>query len=106
MGTSASVLVEDMSRENIFSRFEYHMFYVFTCDLFTESPSYIMVPEQPISAAYFINTFHQSVCMYIPPIVARQRLGKHIPAAAIHTTIKELLDACICGSACVSPYRC
>jgi hypothetical protein len=40
---------------------------------------YIMAPE-PISAAYFINPFHQSVCLYvcmfIPRIVARQRIGK------------------------------
>jgi hypothetical protein len=55
----------------------------------------IMVPE-PISTAYFINPSHQSVCLYvyyplsllgkasvkyIPPFIARQRLGKHVPTA-------------------------
>jgi hypothetical protein len=35
---------------------------------------YIMAPE-PISTAYFINPSHQSVCLYVYPlIVARQRL--------------------------------
>jgi hypothetical protein len=34
-----------------------------------------------ISTAYFINPSHQSVClMCIPPIVARQRLGKVYPS--------------------------
>jgi hypothetical protein len=32
--------------------------------------------------------------MFIPPIVARQRVGKHIPAATnSHATIEKLLDA-------------
>jgi hypothetical protein len=32
-------------------------------------------------------------CLCVPPIVARQRLGKHIPAATnTHATIEELLD--------------
>jgi hypothetical protein len=39
---------------------------------------YVMIPE-PISIAYFINSSRQSVC--IPPIVARQRLGKRVIAA-------------------------
>jgi hypothetical protein len=39
-----------------------------------------MAPE-PISTAYFINPSHQSVCLYVhPSIVARQKLGKHVPA--------------------------
>jgi hypothetical protein len=38
---------------------------------------YVMAPE-PISTAYFINPSRQSV---ESPIVARQRLGKHVPAA-------------------------
>jgi hypothetical protein len=42
--------------------------------------------------------------MCIPPIVARQRLGKDIPAATnTHATIRELFNACVCGSVCVSP---
>jgi hypothetical protein len=36
-------------------------------------------------------------CMCIPPIVAGQW---------IHATIEEMLDACVCGSVCVSPYSC
>jgi hypothetical protein len=38
---------------------------------------YITAPG-PISTAYFINPSQQSVCvcMCIPPVVARQRLGK------------------------------
>jgi hypothetical protein len=37
---------------------------------------YIMEPE-PISTAYFINTSHQSVCLYVyRSMVARQRLSK------------------------------
>jgi hypothetical protein len=44
---------------------------------------YIMAPE-PISKAYFLNVSQQSVCLYLyppPPIVAGQRLGKHVPGA-------------------------
>jgi hypothetical protein len=42
---------------------------------------YIVAPER-ISAAYFINSFPQAVCVYVyPPIVARQRLGKNVTAA-------------------------
>jgi hypothetical protein len=52
------------------------------------------------------------VCTCIPPVVARQRLGKHVPTA----TVEELLDASfslrsvsyqkrVCGSVFVSPYR-
>jgi hypothetical protein len=42
---------------------------------------YIMAPE-PISTEYFINPSHQSVCLYVYlPIVARQRLGRHVTAA-------------------------
>jgi hypothetical protein len=36
--------------------------------------------SEPISATYFINPSHQSVCLYVYPlIVARQRFGKHVP---------------------------
>jgi hypothetical protein len=36
---------------------------------------------KPISMAYFINPSHKPVCLYMyPPIVVRQRLGKHVPA--------------------------
>jgi hypothetical protein len=74
---------------------------------------YIMAPE-PISAACFINPFHQSVCLYVyPPIVAMQRLDIRVPPAT-NTRNKELLDASfsvlsityqkrVCGSVCVSP---
>jgi hypothetical protein len=61
--------------------------------IFTILGMYIMATE-PISAAYFINPSHQSVCLYAyPHIVARQRFGKNVTAAKkTHATIKELLD--------------
>jgi hypothetical protein len=78
---------------------------------------YIMATD-PILTAYFINPAHQSTCLYVYPlIVAKQRLGKHVPAATnTHSTREELLDASfsvrsmsyqrrVCGSVCVSPYR-
>jgi hypothetical protein len=40
---------------------------------------YIMAPEL-MSTAGFINPSHQSVCLYVYPlIVARQRLSRHVP---------------------------
>jgi hypothetical protein len=40
--------------------------------------SIMALEPKPISTAYFINPFHQSVCLYMhPTIVARQRLGKN-----------------------------
>jgi hypothetical protein len=73
---------------------------------------YIMASE-PISTAYFINPSHQSVCLYVyPPIVARQRLGRHVPVAvntlnnrrivggvvfyAARVVSKESLWVCLC----------
>jgi hypothetical protein len=55
---------------------------------------YITAPE-PISTAYFIDPFRESVCLYVYPfIVARQRLGKNITVATnTQATIEELLDA-------------
>jgi hypothetical protein len=42
---------------------------------------YVLILD-PISAAYFINPSHQSVCLYVyPPTVASQRFGKHDPAS-------------------------
>jgi hypothetical protein len=42
---------------------------------------YIMTPK-PISTAYFINSSHQFVGLYVYPlIVARQLLGKNVTAA-------------------------
>jgi hypothetical protein len=62
--------------------------------IFMKLGMYIMAPE-PISTAYFINPSHQSVCLYVYPlIVARQRLGKNITAETnTQVTIEELLDA-------------
>jgi hypothetical protein len=73
--------------------------------IFMKLGMYVMAPE-PIPMAYFINPSHQSVCLYAyPPIIAgqglvknspivtRQRLGKHVPAAInTHAKIEELLD--------------
>jgi hypothetical protein len=48
-----------------------------------------------ISAAYFINPSHQSVCLHVyPTIIARQRRGRNITAATnTHKSIEESLDA-------------
>jgi hypothetical protein len=69
--------------------------------------------EDVFSLAYFSKKIevglwdHVAVCMYIPPIVARQwliilsiaakwGLNKHIPAAMNnHTTLVELLDSSV-----------
>jgi hypothetical protein len=61
--------------------------------IFMKLSIYIMAPN-PISMAYFINSSHQSVRLYVyPPIVARQRLGKNVTAATnTYGTIKKLLD--------------
>jgi hypothetical protein len=61
--------------------------------IFMKLGMYIMAPE-PISKAPFMNPSHQpvSICAS-PPIVARQRIGKHVPRQRIHATIEELLDA-------------
>jgi hypothetical protein len=49
--------------------------------IFMKHGMYFMAPES-ISAAFFINPTHQSVCLYVyPPIVARQQLGKSITVA-------------------------
>jgi hypothetical protein len=92
--------------------------------IFMKLDMYIMATE-PISTTYFMNPC-VSVCVFrlslqsngsvkcIPPFGARQRLGKHVPAQRIHTTIEELLDASfsvlsvsyqrrVCGSVFVSP---
>jgi hypothetical protein len=58
--------------------------------IFMKLRMYNMATEL-ISTAYFINPFHQSVCLYvypsyrcsvkcITPFVARERLGKHVTA--------------------------
>jgi hypothetical protein len=62
--------------------------------IFTALGTYIMTPEA-ISTAYFINSSHQSLCLYMKPlIVARQRLSKNVAAATnTHATIQELLEA-------------
>jgi hypothetical protein len=54
--------------------------------------TFIIAPE-PISTAYFVNPSHQSVCIYVPPIVAKQRLGKKRYCGNKYTCkIEELLD--------------
>jgi hypothetical protein len=64
----------------------------------------IMEPEH-ISAAYFINPSHQSLCLLSlvgngsakcnPPFDARQRLGKHVSTATNIRKIEELWNACV-----------
>jgi hypothetical protein len=49
--------------------------------IFMKMCIYIMAPE-PISTACFINPpISLCVCMWIPPFIVRQRLGKHVLAA-------------------------
>jgi hypothetical protein len=58
--------------------------------------TYIMANES-ISIAYFINPSHQSyVCMCIPLIVARQRLGKHVPATTNARSNRRIVGSVIC----------
>jgi hypothetical protein len=53
---------------------------------------------------YWLRTFCSSICVY-PLIVARQRLGKQVPAAKnIYATIKAILDASF-SIRCVSYER-
>jgi hypothetical protein len=74
--------------------------------IFMKLGAYIMALE-PVSTAYCVNPSHQSVCLYVYPlIVARQRLGKNplivarqrfcenvTAAMNTHATIEELLEA-------------
>jgi hypothetical protein len=74
--------------------------------IFMKLGMYIMAPE-PYSKAYFINSSHQcvcvflsvclfvclSVCLYVYPIFARQLLGKCIIAATSTHAAIEFLDA-------------
>jgi hypothetical protein len=72
--------------------------------IFTKLGMYTTVNE-PTSTAYFINPFHQSVCLYVyppivakqhirkNPIVARQRFGKNVTVATNTQATRELLDA-------------
>jgi hypothetical protein len=54
----------------------------------------IMAPE-PISTAYFIDPFHQPLCVYVySSNIARQLHGKYFTAATnTHATIEKLLNA-------------
>jgi hypothetical protein len=59
--------------------------------MFMKLSMYIMAPDL-ISAECFINSSHQSVCLYVyPSTFARQGLSKNITEAT-NTTIEELLD--------------
>jgi hypothetical protein len=55
----------------------------------------IMAHHEPISAAYFINSCYQFVCLYVyASIIARQRLGKNVTTETnTHVTTGELLEA-------------
>jgi hypothetical protein len=80
--------------------------------IFMKLGMYIIALE-PISAAYLKNPSHQSVCLH-PPIIAKQRLGKHVFAATNARNSRRIVDASssirsvscqrkVCGSASVSP---
>jgi hypothetical protein len=55
---------------------------------------YIMAPE-PISTAYFINPSHQYVVRFISSIVARQRLGRHVPVATITSNNRSIVESAV-----------
>jgi hypothetical protein len=71
--------------------------------------------HEPISAEYFINPFHQSLCLYvypllslleygsvIPPFSATQRLSIHVPAAMNpYSKIEKMLDTVFSTAICV-----
>jgi hypothetical protein len=80
--------------------------------IFMKFGIYITATE-PISTIHFINLSLQSVCMHVYLLnVARQRLGKHIPAATntrnnrrivegvvfytVHDVSKDSLWVCLC----------
>jgi hypothetical protein len=52
-----------------------------------------------IKLGTYINPSHQSSCLYVyPPIVARQRLGKHVPAATnTHSNRRTVESVVFCG---------
>jgi hypothetical protein len=56
--------------------------------------TYIMAPELT-STMYFINPSLQSVCMCIPPSVARQQLGKHIPVATNALNNRRIVECIV-----------
>jgi hypothetical protein len=59
--------------------------------IFMKQSTYIMKPE-PMSTVAFINSNHQSMCLYM--YVARQRLDKiFIAATNTHVITEQLLDA-------------
>jgi hypothetical protein len=61
--------------------------------IFIKHGMYIMTLE-PNSLTYFINPSHHTVSVCVPPVIARQRLGKNVSAATnTHTTTEDLLDA-------------
>jgi hypothetical protein len=79
---------------------------------------HIMVP-QLISSAYFINLFHQSMCLYRYQSVSLLGNGSvgTLPWQRMHATIEELLEVLfsirsvsyeeeVYGSVCVTPCRC
>jgi hypothetical protein len=62
--------------------------------VFMKLGMYIMAPE-PISAAYFINPSHHSVCLNVYPTLSLLGNGSvdTFPWQRIQTTIEELLEA-------------
>jgi hypothetical protein len=71
---------------------------IFEClnQFFMKLSKYIIAPE-PISTTYFINLSHQFVCLYVypPPFIAKQRLGKHVPAPT-NTRNNRRIFGCVC----------
>jgi hypothetical protein len=61
--------------------------------IFMNLGMYIMAPK-PIPTAYFINPYHQSVCLHVClPIASRQGLGKNVTAVKNTHAKVGLLDS-------------
>jgi hypothetical protein len=48
-----------------------------------------------LSPSYFLNPSHHSVCICIPPIVAKQRLGKHVPVTTKTRNNRRIVELVI-----------
>jgi hypothetical protein len=70
--------------------------------IFIKLGMYIMACE-PISTVYFINPSHQTVCLCVSPVIARQWLDTVIAAAMnTHATIAEFVHTLFpVGSTCM-----
>jgi hypothetical protein len=67
-------------------------------DMYTTAP-------EPISTAYFIDRVHQSVSVCVSPIIAWQRLGRHVPAAT-NTHNRRFVGGVVFLMVCIISNKC